>query len=144
MEFKLDQLIAHLVIYLVILIALKRLYIDPALSLIKKREALTLGRQQSSHELSVKLQKMKESYSETWEKTKLEIEERRNRVLKEVREEVEHKLQTAKKENERKLLDHQKILENELNQLEPKISQMAAELSKEIVDSVMSAKVVRL
>lgn len=144
MEFEISQILAHLVIYLVVIIALKKLYIDPSLSLIRKREALTSGRMESGQELAKQIESMKLDYSKAWGETKEDLEERRTRVLKEVREEVDKKLSQAKTDNERKLSDHQKILSNQLKELDKKIPQLASELSKEIVESVMNAKVVRL
>jgi F0F1-type ATP synthase membrane subunit b/b' len=143
MELKLDLIFAHLIIFMIVLWACKKLYIEPILRLLNKRESLTSGRLDTSQELQLSLQKMKSEYSQSWDKAKEEFEKRRNQQLKEVREHQSKKLSNFQKDLETKMMERQSVLKKELQALESQVPLVASDLAKEIEVSMMSAKVVK-
>lgn len=142
MELKFDLILAHLVIFLIVLWACKKLYVEPIIKLLKKREALTSGRKDTTQDLHESLQKMKEEYSQTWDSAKESFEQKREKQLKELRDQQLKKISTVKKDLENKLSEKHLILEKDLQSLESKIPMIAGDLAKEIEMSLMKAKVV--
>lgn len=142
MELEFDLILAHLVIFLIVLWACKKLYVEPILKLLKKREALTSGRKDTTQDLHESMQKMKQEYAKSWESAKESFEKKRETQLKELRDQQTKRISTLKRDLENKLLERQTVLEKELHSLESKIPMIAGDLAKEIEMSLMKAKVV--
>ena len=142
MELEFDLILAHLVIFLIVLWACKKLYVEPILKLLKKREALTSGRKDTTQDLHESMQKMKQEYAQSWESAKESFEQKRETQLKELRDQQTRRISALKRDLENKLVERQSVLEKELHSLESKIPMIAGDLAKEIEMSLMKAKVV--
>lgn len=137
------KIVQHGSVYVVLLLILKILYIDPVLRLLKKRESLTLGRAEKSKELATELQQMKEAYHAKISLLREEIEGSRAERLKALRAQTEERIKRTKKENEAKLTQLRKELDRELNSLRQNLSEHSSEVQKEILKVVLEGKVVR-
>lgn len=136
-------LLYQLAIYLVIMGVLKVLYFDPIMFLLKKREAMTTGKNDEAARLQTNISELQVRYDEELKKTRNELEIQRNESLKSARESAEKKIKEAKVRAEAHLSQQVKNLEAELSKVRAQLPEMSAGISKEMVAAILSARVAR-
>jgi F-type H+-transporting ATPase subunit b len=131
-------------IYIILFFALRSLFFSPILALLKKREGLTLGRLDASHELRTKIDDLNLKYNSRMKDAREVAEAKRVEILQRVRHDADQKIHDAKSKTEKALWDYQDTLEREAKILRTKFSTLAGDLKKEIIDAITSSRVVRL
>lgn len=140
----LTKIAEHAGLYILLLIVLKYLYVDPVVRLLKKRDALTWGRGEQSKEMQEKLEAMRAEYKSKILAVRSDLEEVRKDKVLSLRAEAEKKIEQAKNENAGKLNKLRAELDEEIKSLRDQIPEYSVGIRKQIVESVLEGKVVRV
>lgn len=135
---------SHIIIYIGIIVILKKLYFDPALLLLKRREALTKGRDESGKKLIEQMQALQSKYQDGVSSLKNELEEKRRQALKKAESEAAASIDDMKTKTEKSLAANQEKLDQQLAESRSKLPDLGSHLGDNMAEAVMSAKIVRM
>ncbi len=144
MELNFFTLSVQFAIYLFIIFILKVLYFDPVMALLRRRDALTVGRNKESEDLAAQIEELQFAYEERIESLRKELDVQRVGAIQKSRDLAEKKIQTAKSSVEQKLNRAMQELNLEVGSVHARLPQASADVAQEIVSAVMGARVVRL
>ncbi|PIR22110.1 MAG: hypothetical protein COV44_10070 [Deltaproteobacteria bacterium CG11_big_fil_rev_8_21_14_0_20_45_16] len=144
MNFSPILILIHLAIYLGLIVVLKKLYFDPVLKLLRRREALTLGRQQSSVEMLQEIAQLKSRYAHEMESIKSELDVQRQRAMKQLQDEAAKATHDVKRENKEKFSQHQEALNEQLETLRRTLPDLGSKLGDDIIEAIINTRMVRL
>jgi len=144
MNFSPILILIHLAIYLGLIVVLKKLYFDPVLKLLRRREALTLGRQQSSAEMLQEIAQLKSRYARETESIKLELDTNRQKAMKNLQDQAAKTTHDVKRENEEKFARYQEMLNEQLENVRKTLPDLGSKLGDDIIDAIVNTRMVRL
>lgn len=139
----LTQVFVQLGIYLSLIFILTKLYFQPILALLRKRDSLTSGRVDEAADLKKQTENIRAQYEARMLSLREVLDQERAAALKVAREKTEAKIADAKANVEKKVLAHQKDVQSEYQKLREKLPEMSQEISKEIVSAITGSRVVR-
>lgn len=131
-------------IYISILLILNVLYFKPLMTLVKRRESMTLGRRSEADELVKKCEDLRTSYQTKIQTARELLDKDRATIIKSVKTESDQALNSAKERIEKSMREQHEVLERELKNSRAKFSTLTADLKKEIVSAVTTSRVVHL
>lgn len=130
------NILIHLSIYLGVLIILKYLYVDPVLRLLRKRDALTFGKQQGGKEMQQKLISMKGEYDSRMSSVKAELDAQRSSALKQQQKAADERIAKVHRDLDLKIsANHAQAVKN-LEDLRKRIPTLGEELGREMAASI--------
>lgn len=139
MEFN-QTLFVQAGIFIAIFFILKALYFEPVLELLKRRDAATTGKTEEANQMLVQIESMKKDYNDRLHRVRLDLEKNRETRLASLRADLSKDLEQLKAKIDEGSKAHQTLLDGETNAARLRFSALAADLKKEIVDSVTSLK----
>lgn len=143
MDIQWQVLVLHLVIYIGVMLILNQVYFKPVLQLLRKRDALTTGRKESSQELLNKMEDLKSKYAAEMNAVKTEVDQKKHAALKEVRDEAAKKIEDVKLSMDAKIKEHQEKINAETEVVRQKLPDIGSKLGDEMIEAIMTAKVSR-
>lgn len=143
MEFNPVVVGLHIVIYVGVILLLKYLYFDPILAILRRRDALTQGRQESTAQLKQDITRLKALYFSEVDSLKSELYEKKQSALNEIQEESQKSFEIAKKNSENEFLVYQEKLEAQVEKTRQVLPDVGSHLGDDIVESIVSSRVVR-
>lgn len=134
----------QLLVFIGVILAVKFLYVNPILKLLKYRESLTKGRTSEATQLLERLESLRSDYDSKITNVRDEIERERSKALSDVRKQTEEKLAMARAEFDRKMSDATQSLEQEVSRVKAKLPELSSSVGQEIVHAVMDSKIARM
>lgn len=126
-------------IYLFTLIVLKKLYFEPLLQLLQRREKLTVGKVEDSSRMVSEIEVLKKEHAEKLLQFRKELLNEKELRLGEVRSQSAEELNAAKRKIESHA-SHQIVqLSQEYTSIKSKLDQVAQTVSQEIVAKILSS-----
>lgn len=132
----------HIVLFIVVLVALKYLYFDPILAILKRRDDLTKGKEESAEALLSEIEKLKNEYKSQVNALKRELEERRQETLKTLAAETSKTISDTKHKTDENFNAYSKKLDEQVESLRQSLPDLGNRLGDEIVEVVSGARVV--
>ena len=144
MEINIVILIIQVVIYISLIFILKKLYFDPILRLLTRRDAETLGREEQTLKFKTETGDLRKQYDGEMNRAIESMHQQRLEALKVVREKIEAKHAEAKLSAEKNLSKHRIDLDQEIGRIRAYLSEKVLEVSKEIVSAALHSRLIHL
>ncbi len=127
-------------IFIAIFFILKALYFEPVLAVLKKRDALTIGKASETDSLVAQTEEMRKDYQERLSRIRSELERHREAELASLRALLFEESEGLKKTLEAKAKEHQEFLSSQVAAERTKFSSLTQELRNEIVGVMTDLK----
>lgn len=134
--------ISQLVIFIALIFILKKLYYEPVLKLLRRRESLTSGKLSEAEELKVKMAELKAGYEKQMSQLRDSFDQERRDALQQIRQQSEKKLSEARTKIEARLQHQRKDLTEEIKKLQALVPEWSEEIMNEITKAMTQSKVV--
>lgn len=144
MDISIEHIGIQLVLFLLLWFVLRELYFKPLLKLIHRREELTVGKEKEASDWTDKIDALQAEYQTQIQETKDKLENERLQLMTQVQTDTKKKVSEAQLKSASELKSLTEKLSEDITNLKNDLPRVADEISKEIVKSVTTSKVVRL
>jgi len=128
-------------IYLVLFFVLKKLYFEPLLALLSKREAMTTGKVDETEKLSKKTEELRQSYLKKIQDFRFQINQEKETRLQKIRSDIASRIFESQKSMNENQDRHHVALDEEVRSVMTRFPAISDGLKDEIIKVMGSPRI---